>query len=110
MWHLLRWGIFRKSKKKLLIAILKEISPSLTDNFFYRPKLGLGSPIKRWLSTILNDYLKEITSKNQIKKYGILNHSMVENILSDKDKNGEYNNFFMVWNLLVFQQWCKHNL
>ena len=97
-------------KKKLLISILKSIAPSLSNDFYSRPKLGLGSPIQRWLSTVLDDYLKDLTSKKMIEKYGILNYSMVENILNDKDKSGKYNNFFMVWNILIFQQWCEHNL
>ena len=82
----------------------------MSNDFYNRPKLGLGSPIQRWLSTILDEYLQDLTSKKKVEKYGILNHSMIENILNDKDKNGKYNNFFMVWNILIFQQWCENNL
>ena len=98
------------NKKKILISIMKSIEPNLSNKFYTREKLGLGSPIKRWLSTILKDYLFDLLSKKNINKHDILNYKIVEELLKDKDNNGYFNNYFIIWDLMVFQQWCDHNL
>ena len=82
----------------------------MSNKFYTREKLGLGSPIKRWLSTILKDYLFDLLSKKNINKHDILNYKIVEELLKDKDNNGYFNNYFIIWDLMVFQQWCDHNL
>ena len=66
---------------------MKSIEPNLSNKFYTREKLGLGSPIKRWLSTILKDYLFDLLSKKNINK-NILNYKIVEELLKDKDNNG----------------------
>ena len=99
-------------KKILLIKILKERHPSLLDkgDFFSRNKLGLGCAIQNFMSTVLKSYFDEIVNEDNIKKFGILNYKNVKKLLDYKNKKGEFVNFFLVWNIFVFQQWCNKNL
>lgn len=99
-------------KKILLIKLLKEMYPNLLSkgDFFSRNKLGLGCAIQNFMNTVLKDYFDDIVSENNIKKFGILDYPNVKKLLNYKNKKGEFVNFFLVWNIFVFQQWCNKNL
>ena len=84
--------------------------PSDKGDFFSRNKLGLGCAIQNFMNTVLKDYFEEIVSENNIKKFGILNYASVKKLLDYKNQKGEFVNFFLVWNIFVFQQWCNKNL
>ena len=62
------------------------------------------------MSTVLKSYFDEIVNEDNIKKFGILNYKNVKKLLDYKNKKGEFVNFFLVWNIFVFQQWCNKNL
>ena len=62
------------------------------------------------MNTVLKDYFNQIVNKDSVEKYGILNYENVEKILKFKNKKGEFVNYFLVWNIFIFQQWCSKNL
>ncbi len=82
-------------------SLLKEIAGEfLPREVVFRPKMGLGIPLARWLQKELKPLVSESLSLQKIKKEGILNPEKVERTLNR-------NNPHQIWTLLVFEQWLE---
>ena len=53
-----------------------------------------------WIENLLND--------NKIKEQGVLNSVLVKNQL-DKFRYGNQNNQYLLWDIIIFQQWYDFN-
>lgn len=82
-------------------SLLKEIAAQfLPKEIIFRPKMGFGIPLGRWLEKELKPLVFESLAPQKIKKEGILNPNKVERILNR-------NNPHQIWTLLVFEQWLE---
>lgn len=87
--------------KAILKNILKDYLPS---NLISNQKKGFNSPINSWLKKELQKLIDHYTSSKMLS-HDILNKKIIEKNMNDF-KNGK-NNYFEIWNLLIFQIW--HN-
>ncbi len=82
-------------------SLLKEIAVEfLPEDVVFRPKMGLGIPLEKWLKKEMRSLVFESLSPEKIKKEGILNPEKVEKVLTGS-------NLRQVWTLLVFEQWLE---
>ncbi|HNW36005.1 MAG TPA: asparagine synthase (glutamine-hydrolyzing) [Candidatus Ozemobacteraceae bacterium] len=92
----------RKNSKKFL---LKEITHKyLPKEIMNRPKMGFGVPITEWFKKDLKGYFLNYLDSGRLKKAGIFNATMVEN-LRERYFTGDQANVSKLWFLLMFEMW-----
>jgi len=104
------WGLppearAHQSESKWLLRrlLLKYIPAELID----RPKMGFGVPIGDWLKGPLRDWAEELLSENRLSREGFFDVALVRQKWSQHLK-GERNWQYLLWHLLMFQQWYRH--
>ncbi|NJN93624.1 MAG: asparagine synthase (glutamine-hydrolyzing) [Anaerolineales bacterium] len=87
--------------------ILKELAAQyLGRDYVYRPKLGFGIPIGRWLREDKANYLKD-TLNNSSPIYNYLDRQAVQPLIK-AHLSGQSDNAFKLWNLLLFDGWLRY--
>ena len=69
-----------------------------------RPKSGFGVPIYQWLRDELRDWAEDLLHKNNLEKSGCLDVEFV-NHCWEQHLSGKKNMQYILWNILMFQQW-----
>lgn len=87
----------------------KLMEDKLPKNIVYRKKKGFGVPLTKWLKKELKDYMLKILNKKEVDKFGLINYKNVEKLIEDHVKN-KRDNRKILWNLIIFQNWCKKYL
>ena len=85
--------------------LLKRIaSRQLPRECIYRPKEGFSIPMKHWLRTHFRPVLEEHLSPARLRRDGIFDASVVENLKHDH-LAGRANHSHILWSLIVFHAW-----
>jgi asparagine synthase (glutamine-hydrolysing) len=87
--------------------ILKKAAETLLPKeIIYRPKASFGAPLRSWISTDLRTMVDELLSEEVINKRGFLNYPFVKRLI-DKDRKGEEDNAYQIYQLLTLELWCR---
>lgn len=92
----------RKGKLVLRELLYHYVPKSLID----RPKMGFGIPLGEWLKGRLRDWAEDLLSENRLKQQELLDHNIVRNYWQEH-KQGKRNHQYLLWNILMFQQWFE---
>jgi asparagine synthase (glutamine-hydrolysing) len=85
--------------------ILKEAFKDLLPLSLYnRPKAGFEVPISRWLKTDLKFLIDQFLAKKKLREQGIFDFEIVDDLIQ-KHLSNKTDTSWMLWNLIVFQQW-----
>lgn len=105
-WRLpLRFKIRNGTSKWILRQVLYRYLPrKLMD----RPKMGFAIAIDRWLRGSLRPWAEELLSESRLAKDGLLNPDPIRAHWR-QHLSGERNQQDFLWNVLVFQDWQRHN-
>jgi asparagine synthase (glutamine-hydrolysing) len=82
----------------------KAVAGHLPPEIINRPKKGFGMPVSKWLQTHLRALLLDLLSPERLRKQGLFQTSVVEQLIQDH-LNGQRDNRKYLWSLLVFQLW-----
>jgi asparagine synthase (glutamine-hydrolysing) len=96
-----------KIKDGISKYILKKAAERfLPKKIIYRPKASFGVPIRSWISADLKDMVDDLLSEKSIRERGMLNYPFVKNLI-EKDRNGEADNAYQIYQLLTLELWCR---
>ena len=93
-----------KTTKYILKRAVKDMLPK---SIIKRPKKGFGIPVAEWLKGSLNPLLREVLSKERLKKQNLFDANFVSSLIRDHE-NGVSNNYKQLWTLLVFELWYEN--
>ncbi len=105
-WKLpLHFKIRNGNTKWILRQILyKYITPELVE----RPKMGFGVPIDRWLRGPLRDWAEDLLSARNLEQHGLLEVNSIR-LKWQEHLSGVRNWQYLLWDILAFQDWFRHN-
>ena len=69
-----------------------------------RPKWGFEMPIGAWLRKELRFLIDEYLEETEIEKQGFFQYEIIKKLVSDH-MNEREDTSWLIWNLIVFQQW-----
>lgn len=87
--------------KYLLKKAARGIIPRATID---RPKKGFGSPIARWFTGELRDFVLDYLSERRVTRQGFFDYAYVKRLIDDHLTRNR-DNRKLLWPLLVFQVW-----
>jgi asparagine synthase (glutamine-hydrolysing) len=99
-----------KIKKGISKYILKKVAENfLPKKIIYRRKASFGAPIRSWISSDLKEMVNNLLSEESVNKRGLLNYSFIKGLI-DKDRTGEEDNAYQIYQLLTLELWCREYL
>jgi asparagine synthase (glutamine-hydrolysing) len=72
-----------------------------------RPKMGFGVPLQHWLRGPLREWAEDRLSGANLKQHHLLNSEAIR-IKWKEHLSGRRNWQYLLWNVLVFQDWYLH--
>jgi asparagine synthase (glutamine-hydrolysing) len=88
-------------------AILKSaLEPFLPHDVLYRPKMGFGVPIDRWLRNEIKDYAHDILLGTEARQRGLVKPEYVQMLL-DEHCGGVRLHHTRLWGLLMLELWFR---
>lgn len=99
-----------KIKKGISKYILKKAAEKfIPKNIIYRPKASFGAPLRSWISNDLKELVNNLLSEESINKRGLLNYAFVKELI-EKDRKGEEDKAYQIYQLLTLEMWCREYL
>jgi len=89
-------------------SILKQILKKYYPSYQLSSKKGFSIPIENYLKSFLLNWADDVLSLVNLNKHEYFHNNEVLKIWSDFKKN-KYNNTFMIWKILVLQNWINKN-
>jgi asparagine synthase (glutamine-hydrolysing) len=88
-------------------AILKSaMEPFLPQEILYRPKMGFGVPVDRWLRSELKEFAYDILLSDSARSRQLIRPEYVENLL-DEHCEGARLHHTRLWGLLMLELWYR---
>jgi asparagine synthase (glutamine-hydrolysing) len=97
--------ILNGTSKWILRQILYKYVPR---ELVERPKMGFGVPIDRWLRGPLRDWAEDLLSARSLEQHGLLNVDSIR-LKWQEHLSGVRNWQYLLWDILAFQDWFRHN-
>ncbi|HSV10260.1 MAG TPA: asparagine synthase C-terminal domain-containing protein [Hanamia sp.] len=98
---------FRKGTAKYILK--KAAEKTLPKSIIYRRKASFGAPLRAWISRDLKPMVDDLLSEKNINKRGFFNYLFVKNLI-EKDRRGEADNAYQIYQLLTLELWCREYL
>jgi len=73
-----------------------------------RPKMGFGVPIDSWLRGPLREWAEDLLSVRSLEQHGLLNAHPIR-LKWQEHLSGVRNWQYLLWDILAFQDWFRHN-
>lgn len=88
-------------------AILKSaLEPFLPHEVLYRPKMGFGVPIDRWLRNEIKEFAHDILLSTEARQRGLVKPEYVQMLL-DEHCGGVRLHHTRLWGLLMLELWFR---
>jgi asparagine synthase (glutamine-hydrolysing) len=100
----LRLKIKNGISKWILRQVLYKYVP---QELVERPKMGFGVPIEHWLRGPLRDWAEDLLAEEALKQHQLLNVGAIRQKWKEH-LSGRRNWQYLLWNVLVFQDWYRH--
>jgi len=85
--------------------ILKKVAERyLPNEIIYRPKTGFGAPVRKWITSDLDNMISERLSYENIQRRGIFDYHKVWELIN-QNKNGEIDASYSIWAILAIDSW-----
>jgi asparagine synthase (glutamine-hydrolysing) len=97
---------FKMKGSETKYILKKAMEPYLPKDIIYRPKTGFGAPVREWITKDLRPMIDERLSKKNIEKWGIFEHSAIQQLVDDNQR-GKIDASYSIWALLAIQSWLE---
>lgn len=94
-----------KGKWALRQVLYKYVPAAMVE----RPKMGFGVPIDSWLRGELREWAEDLLSVESLERYGLFNIEAIRAKWQEHTSGGR-NWQYLLWDVLVFQDWMAHNV
>ena len=109
--HMMEWAAAIPVAQKMLNGHTKGLlksamEPHLPNEVLYRPKMGFGVPIERWLRTELKEFAYDTLLSKRATERGLFRGDYVRKML-DENSAGIRFHHTRLWALLMLELWFQ---
>jgi asparagine synthase (glutamine-hydrolysing) len=102
------YKVNKKGRKQILIDTFKDRLP---ESVYTRQKKGFEIPLQSWIGKNINEILfSELFSENYIRKQELFNFPFINNLRNNWDNPKFGDKIYLIWTLLIFQNWWDKNI
>jgi asparagine synthase (glutamine-hydrolysing) len=88
-------------------AIFKRaMEPFLPREVIYRPKMGFGAPLRRWLRRELRATVDDTLEAGVVRRRGFFDPAAVQRLIA-ADRSGAIDGSYTIFALMCFELWCR---
>jgi asparagine synthase (glutamine-hydrolysing) len=88
-------------------AIFKRaMEPYLPREVIYRPKMGFGAPLRRWLRRELRSTVDDTLNAAALRRRGFFDPAAVQRLIA-ADRTGTIDGSYTIFALMCFELWCR---
>jgi asparagine synthase (glutamine-hydrolysing) len=88
-------------------AIFKRaMEPYLPREVIYRPKMGFGAPLRRWLRKELRSTVDDTLEAAAVRRRGFFDPAAVQRLV-EADRVGTIDGSYTIFALMCFELWCR---
>jgi asparagine synthase (glutamine-hydrolysing) len=84
----------------------RAMEPYLPREVIYRPKMGFGAPLRRWLRRELRSTVDDTLEAAAVRRRGIFDPGAVKRLI-EADRVGTIDGSYTVFALMCFELWCR---
>jgi asparagine synthase (glutamine-hydrolysing) len=96
-----------KQRGRVGKAIFKRaMEPFLPRDVIYRPKLGFGAPLRRWLRRELRSTVDDTLEAGALRRRGLFDPAAVQRLVA-ADRAGTLDGSYTIFALMCFELWCR---
>jgi asparagine synthase (glutamine-hydrolysing) len=96
-----------KQRGRVGKAIFKHaMEPYLPREVIYRPKMGFGAPLRRWLRRELRSTVDDTLDVAALRRRGFFDPAAVQRLV-DADRAGNIDGSYTIFALMCFELWCR---
>ena len=96
-----------KQRGRVGKAIFKEaMQPYLPREVIYRPKMGFGAPLRRWLREELRATVDDTLAAGALRRRGFFDPAAVRRLI-EADRAGNIDGSYTIFALMCFELWCR---
>jgi asparagine synthase (glutamine-hydrolysing) len=96
-----------KQRGRVGKAIFKRaMEPFLPRDVIYRPKMGFGAPLRRWLRTELRSTVDDTLAPSALRRRGFFDPAAVQRLI-ESDRAGQVDGSYTIFALMCFELWCR---
>ena len=87
-------------------VLKKALEGYLPKEIIYRPKTGFGLPLRSWINNELEEYIRDLLSKDNIENRGIFNYKEIDQLIKS-NKEGTIDAGYTILTLICLELWFK---
>jgi asparagine synthase (glutamine-hydrolysing) len=96
-----------KQRGRVGKAIFKRaMEPYLPREVIYRPKMGFGAPLRRWLRRELRPLVDDTLAAAALRRRGFFDPAAVQRLV-EADRAGTIDGSYTIFALMCFELWCR---
>lgn len=96
-----------KQRGRVGKAIFKKaMEPYLPHDLIYRPKVGFGAPLRRWLRRELRPTVDDTLGAATLRRRGLFDPAAVQRLIN-ADRAGTLDGSYTIFALMCFELWCR---
>jgi asparagine synthase (glutamine-hydrolysing) len=84
----------------------RAMEPYLPREVIYRPKMGFGAPLRRWLRRELRATVDDTLEPAALRRRGIFDPGAVKRLI-EADRVGNIDGSYTIFALMCFELWCR---
>ena len=84
----------------------KAMEPFLPGELIYRPKVGFGAPLRRWLRHELRQTVDDTLAGDVVRRRGFFDAAAVRQLVA-ADRSGAVDGSYTIFALMCFELWCQ---
>lgn len=88
------------------VIFKKSMEPFLPKSIIYRKKTGFGAPLRRWIKTELDEYVKDVLCKESVRSRGLFDYKNIENLIKQNTAN-KVDGSYTIFSMLCIELWCR---
>lgn len=97
---------FLISRNETKIALKKGLEAWLPREVIYRPKSGLGAPIRKWMRKDLSGKFLEIIASREFRDRGVFKPEAVRKLFQDNSER-KVDAGYLLFSVMCIELWCR---
>lgn len=86
-------------------VLRKAMENVLPHDVIYRPKVGFGAPLRRWIRSDLRPLVGDVLARERLVRRGLFEPDAVQSLI-ERNQSGQIDGAYTILSLVCIELWC----